>query len=86
MHYNEINLATKKQLVTELREEFRKAREAIQLVKETIEAEKQAAYTCLGWRRLKPDLRRKYPLYARIIVTSLGVKPLMLLGSLWTLI
>ena len=45
MHYTEINLATEKQLVTKLREEFRKAREAVQLVKEAIEAEKQAAYT-----------------------------------------
>ena len=44
LHYNEINLATKKQLVTELREELRKAREAFQLVKEAAEAEKQAAY------------------------------------------
>ena len=44
MHYTEINLATKKQLVTELREEFRKAREAVQLVKEAAEAEKQAPY------------------------------------------
>ena len=45
MHYNEINLAIEKQLVTELHEEFRKAREAVQLVKEAAEAEKQAAYT-----------------------------------------
>ena len=44
LHYIEINLATEKQLVTELREEFRKAREAAQLVKEAAEAEKQAAY------------------------------------------
>ena len=44
MHYNEINLATEKQLVTELREEFRKARGAVQLVNEAIEVEKQAAY------------------------------------------
>ena len=36
---------TEKQLVTELREELRKAREAVQLVKEAAEAEKQAAYT-----------------------------------------
>ena len=40
LHYNEINLATEKQLVTEFREEFRKAREAVQLVKEADEAEK----------------------------------------------
>ena len=29
LHYNEINLATEKQLVTELREELRKAKEAV---------------------------------------------------------
>ena len=44
LHYTEINLATEKKLVTELREELWKAREAIQLVKETAEVEKQAAY------------------------------------------
>ena len=44
LHYSEINLATKKQMVTELREELRKAREAAQLLKEATEAEKQAAY------------------------------------------
>ena len=45
LHYTEINLATKKQLVTDLRKELRKAREAVQLVKKSVEAEKQAAYT-----------------------------------------
>ena len=40
LHYNEINLATEKQLVTKFREEFLKAREAVQLVKEAVEAEK----------------------------------------------
>ena len=45
MHYTEINLATEKQPVTELRKELRKAREAVQLVKEAAETEKQAAYT-----------------------------------------
>ena len=44
LHYNEINLAIEKQLVTKLREELRKAREAAQLLKELAEAEKQAAY------------------------------------------
>ena len=44
LHYTEINLATEKQLVTELREEVRKAREVAQLLKELAEAEKQAAY------------------------------------------
>ena len=44
LHYTEINMATEKQLVTELREELRKAREAAQLFKEAVEAKKQAAY------------------------------------------
>ena len=37
-------MATEKQLVTELCEELRKAREAAQLFKEATEAEKYAAY------------------------------------------
>ena len=41
LHYTEINMATEKQLVMEVR----KAREAAQLFKEVAEAEKQAAYT-----------------------------------------
>ena len=45
LHYTEINMATEKQLVTELHEELRKAREAAQLFKEAAEVEKQAAYT-----------------------------------------
>ena len=45
LHYNEINLATEKQLVTELCEELQNAREAAQLLKEVVEAEKQVAYT-----------------------------------------
>ena len=40
LYYSEINLATKKQMVTELREELRKAREATQLLKEATEVEK----------------------------------------------
>ena len=40
LHYSEINLVTEKQMVTELREELRKAREATQLLKEATEAEK----------------------------------------------
>ena len=44
LYYSKINLATEKQMVTEFREELRKAREAAQLLKEATEAEKQAAY------------------------------------------
>ena len=40
LHYYKINLATEKQMVTDLREELRKAREAAQLLKEATEAEK----------------------------------------------
>ena len=43
LHYCEINLETEKQMVTELRKELRKAREVAQLLKEAIEAEKQAS-------------------------------------------
>ena len=40
LHYYEINLATEKQTVKDLREELHKAREAAQLLKEAVEAEK----------------------------------------------
>ena len=45
LHFTEINLATERQLVKDLREEFRKVKEAAQLAKEAAETEKQAAYT-----------------------------------------
>ena len=45
LHFTEINLATKKQLVKDLHEELQKVREVAQLAKETAEAEKQAPYT-----------------------------------------
>ena len=40
LRYTEINMATEKQLVTDLCEELRKAKEAAQLLKEAAEAEK----------------------------------------------
>ena len=55
LHYSEINLATEKQIVTELREELHKAREATQLFKEAAETEKQAAYT-LGMEETQAKL------------------------------
>ena len=61
LHYTEINLATEKQMVTELREELRKARKTAQLFKEAAEAEKQTAYAW-GYRRLKADSQRSSPL------------------------
>ena len=52
-------MATEKQLVTELREELRKAREAAQLLKEAAEAEKQAAYT-LGMEETQARLTEEF--------------------------
>ena len=64
LHYNEINLATEKQLVTQLREELRKAREAAQLVKEAAEAEKQAAYM-LGVEETQARLTEEFSAVCR---------------------
>ena len=64
LHYNEINLATEKQLVTELREELRKAKETVQLVKEVVEAEKQAAYT-LGVEETQARLTEEFSIVCR---------------------
>ena len=59
LHYCEINLATEKQMVTDLREELRKAREATQLLKEAAEAEKQAAYA-LGVQETQSRLTEEF--------------------------
>ena len=64
LHYIEINLATEKQLVMELREELRKAREAAQLLKEAVEAEKQAAYT-LGMGETQARLTEEFSAVCR---------------------
>ena len=44
LHFTEINLASERQLVKDLREKFQKVKEVAQLAKEAVEAEKQAAY------------------------------------------
>ena len=64
LHYCEINLATEKQMVIELREELAKAREAVQLLKEAIEAEKQAAYD-LGVQETQSHLTEEFSAMAR---------------------
>ena len=64
LHYSEINLATKKQMVTEFREELRKSREAVQLLKEATEAEKQAAYD-LGVQETQSRLTEEFSAVAR---------------------
>ena len=50
--------------MTELREELRKAREAVQLVKEAAEAEKQAAYT-LGVEETQAKLTEEFSAICR---------------------
>ena len=64
LHYSKINLAIKKQMVTELREELRKAREAAQLLKEATEAEKQAA-CALGVQETQSRLTEEFSAVAR---------------------
>ena len=57
-------MATEKQLVTELCEELRKAREAAQLLKEAAETEKQAAYT-LGVEETQAKLTEEFSAVGR---------------------
>ena len=64
LHYSEINLAMEKQMVTEVREELCKAREAAQLLKEAAEAEKQAAYT-FGVQETQGRLTEEFSAVAR---------------------
>ena len=51
-------------MVTELRKELRKAREAAQLLKEAIEAKKQAAYD-LGVQETQSRLTKEFSAVAR---------------------
>ena len=64
LHYIEINMATEKQLVTELCEKLHKAREVAQLFKEAAEVEKQAAYT-LGVEETQARLTEELSAVAR---------------------
>ena len=64
LHYTEINMATEKQLVMEFREELRKAREAVQLLKEAAETEKQATYM-LGIEETQAKLTEEFSTVAR---------------------
>ena len=64
LHYCEINLETKKQAVKELREELHKAREAVQLLKEAAEAEKQASYA-LGVQETQSRLTEEFSAVTR---------------------
>ena len=64
LHYCEINLATENQLVKDLREEIHKAKEAVQLLNEAAEAEKQAAYA-LGVQETQSRLTEEFSSVAR---------------------
>ena len=64
LHYSKINLATEKQMVTELRKELRKAREAAQLLKKATEAEKQVAYA-LGVQETQSRLTEEFSAVTR---------------------
>ena len=64
LHYSEINLATEKQMVTELREELRKARETAQLFKEAAKAEKQVSYA-LGVQETQSKLTEEFSAVAK---------------------
>ena len=64
LHYYEINLATERQMVTELHEELRKAKEVAQLLNEANEAEKQAAYD-LGVQETQAHLTEEFSAVAR---------------------
>ena len=64
LHLCEINLKTEKQLVKELREELCKAKEAAQLLKEAVEAEKQASYA-LGVQETQSRLTEEFYAVAR---------------------
>ena len=64
LHLCEINLATEKQMVKDLREELQKAKEAAQLQKEAAEAEKQASYA-LGVEETQSRLTEEFASVAR---------------------
>ena len=57
-------MATEKQLVMDLREELRKAREAAQLLKEAAEVEKQVAYM-LGMEETQARLTEEFSAIVR---------------------
>ena len=70
--------------MTELREELRKAREAVQLVKEATEAEKQATYT-LGVEETQARLTEVFSTVCRDYCDISWGKALNAAGSLWAL-
>ena len=77
LHYAKINLATEKQMVTEFREELRKARETAQLFKEAAEAK-----YALGVQETQSRLTEEFSAIARDYCDISWIKPLMSLGFL----
>ena len=80
LHYCEINLATEKQTVKDLREELRKAREAAQLLKEAADAEKQTSYA-LGVQETQSRLIEEFSAIARDYCDITWVKALDVAGD-----
>ena len=64
LHLCEINIATERQMVKDLHEELRKAKEAAQLLKEATKAEKQASYA-LGVQETQSRLTKEFSSVAR---------------------
>ena len=58
LHLTEIDLATQRQLVIDLKVELQKAKEAAQLAKEATEAEKSLIYS--AWRKCKLGSLRSF--------------------------
>ena len=81
LHYSEINLATEKQTVKDLRKELRKFREAAQLLKEAAETEKQASYA-LGVQETQSRLTEEFSTVARDYCDITWGKALDAAGSL----
>ena len=64
LHLCQIHLETEKQMVASLREELREAKEAAQLQKEAVEAEKQASFA-LGVEETQSRLTEEFACVAR---------------------
>ena len=85
LHYTEINMATKSNWLRNFAKNFKKPGRPPNYLKRQLRP-RSKPLTHLGWRRLRPGLQRNSPLWLRTTAISLGVKPLMLLGFLLTLV
>ena len=84
LHLTEIDLATQRQLVIDLKVELQKAKEEAQLAREAAEAEKKASYQ-LGVEETQVRLAKELSEICGITATRHGIRPLVLQESLQTL-